>query len=190
MHHGCQVLGHQEVCSTVLRKIQHPWSHRSAEEPALNDGALVSWALWCLAQLLCDLVTGEGGWCYLPLYVCFHLLLLLNQGKLQGIKPEPRREKERWPPHTLCPPLDEACLALGSVLTEGSSGKRGARAAASIWSTVGTQECSRKFSLTTSLSSFSFVQQQAMNLFLSFLLFLPPFHLFSLKRKNSHDYSL
>lgn len=119
VHHGCQVLGHQEVCSTVLRKIQHPWSLRSAEEPALNGGALVSWALWCLTQLLCDLVTGQGGWCCLPLYVCFHLLLLLNQGKLQGKKPEPRREKERWPPHTLCPSLAEACLALGSVLTAG-----------------------------------------------------------------------
>lgn len=33
-------------------------------------------------------------------------------------------------------------------------------------------------------------QQWAMNLYLSFLLFLPPFHLFYLKKKNSHDYSL
>lgn len=101
---------------------------RSAEESVLNSGALVSWVLWCRVQLPCDLVMGKG--LVSSPSVCFHLLLL-NQGKLQGGKPEARREKERWLPHTLCPPLAEAHLALGSVLTAGKQWEE--RCQSSCW---------------------------------------------------------
>lgn len=155
---------------------------RSAEESVLNGGALVSWVLWCHARLPCDRVMGKGAG---VISLCMFSPSPSESGQTARWKTRGQERKGKVVASHPLPSLGQG--SLGTGLSSDSREAVGREVPEQLLASGALLTCRNapeRLAPPPVFLPFHLWQQWAMNLFLSFLLFLPPFHLFYLKKKK------